>query len=68
MEIEYISETTAAMLYTTLSNGKQFLNERQASAPVGLTPKQHNFGDKVFMVEINSYLRREILIPRGKES
>nr|WP_240797180.1 transposase [Vibrio tasmaniensis] len=38
MEIEEVGETTAAMVYTTLGDGKQFKNGRQASAFVGLTP------------------------------
>lgn len=53
MEIEGVGETTAAMLYTTLGNGKQFKNGRQALAFVGLTPKQHSSGGKVFMIGID---------------
>lgn len=53
MEIEGVGETTAAMLYTTLGDGKQFKNGRQASAFVGLTPKQHSSGGKVFMIGID---------------
>jgi len=43
------------MLYKTLGDGKQFKNGRQASAFVGLTPKQHSSGGKVVMVGINKY-------------
>ena len=32
MVIEVVSETTVTMLYPTLGDGKQFKNERQASA------------------------------------
>lgn len=53
MEIEGVGETTASMLYTTLGDGKQFKNGRQASAFVGLTPKQHSSGGKVFMIGID---------------
>ncbi|EOD77534.1 Mobile element protein [Grimontia indica] len=53
MAIEGVGETTAAMLYTTLGDGKQFKNGRQASAFVGLTPKQHSSGGKVFMIGID---------------
>lgn len=53
MEIEGVGETTAAMLYTTIGDGKQFKNGRQASAFVGLTPKQHSSGGKVFMIGID---------------
>lgn len=44
MAIEGVGETTAAMLYTTIGDGKQFKNGRQASAFIGLTPKQHSSG------------------------
>ena len=53
MKIEGIGETTAAMLYATLGDGKQFKNGRQAAAFVGLTPKQHSSGGKVFMIGID---------------
>ena len=53
MKIEGVGETIAAMLYTTLGDGKQFKNGRQASAFVGLTPKQHSSGGKVFMIGID---------------
>lgn len=53
MEIEDVGETTAAMLYTTLRDGKQLKNGRQASAFVGLTPKQHSSGGKVFLIGID---------------
>jgi len=49
-EIEGVGE--AAMLYTTLRDGKQFKNGRQASAFVGLTPKQHSSGGKVFWITV----------------
>ncbi|MEZ8545948.1 IS110 family transposase [Vibrio cyclitrophicus] len=55
MEIEGVGETTAAMFYTTLGDGKQFKNGRQASAFVGLTPKQHSSDGKVFMVGSDKY-------------
>ena len=41
------------MLYVTLGNGDQFKNGRQASAFVGLTPKQHSSGGKTIMLGIN---------------
>ncbi|WP_348541511.1 IS110 family transposase [Vibrio zhanjiangensis] len=53
MELEGIAETTASMLYVTLGNGDQFKNGRQASAFVGLTPKQHSSGGKTIMLGIN---------------
>ncbi|HHF2916158.1 TPA: IS110 family transposase [Vibrio diabolicus] len=53
MKIEGVGEATAAMLYNTLGDGKQFKNGRQASAFVGLTPKQHSSGGKVIMIGID---------------
>lgn len=53
MEIEGVGEATASMLYSTLADGKQFKNGRQASAFVGVTPKQHSSGGKVQMIGID---------------
>lgn len=53
MELEGVGETTASMLYATLGNGSQFVNGRQASAFVGVTPKQYSSGGKVTMVGID---------------
>jgi len=41
------------MLYSLIGNGKQFENGREAAAFVGLTPKQHSSGGKVFMMGID---------------
>ena len=53
MKIEGVGVTTAALLYVTLGNCQQFKNGRQASAFVGLTPKQHSSGGKVIMMGID---------------
>jgi len=53
MDIEGVGETIASMLYATLGNGEQFKNGRQASAFIGLTPKQHSTGGKVVMLGID---------------
>lgn len=53
IEIEGVGEKIAASLYTTLGDGKQLKNGRQASAFVGLTPKQHSSSGKVFMIGID---------------
>lgn len=53
MKIEGVGEATALMLYTILGDGKQFDSGRQASAFVGLTPKQHSSGGKVIMIGID---------------
>ena len=53
MALEGVAEVCASMLYSSLGNGKQFKNGREASAFVGLTPKQHSSGGKVFMMGID---------------
>ena len=53
MALEGVAEVCAGMLYSSLRNGKQFKNGREASAFVGLTPKQHSSGGKVFMMGID---------------
>ena len=53
MALEGVAEVCAGMLYSSLGNGKQFKNGREASAFVGLTPKQHSSGGKVFMMGID---------------
>ena len=53
MELEGVAEVSAAMLYATIGDGKQFKNGRQASAFIGLTPKQYSSGGKVVMMGIN---------------
>jgi transposase len=55
MALEGVGETTASMLYATLGNGTQFTNGRQASAFVGLTPKQYSSGGKVTMLGIDKF-------------
>jgi transposase len=53
MEIEGVGEATASLLYATLGNGKQFKNGRQASAFVGVTPKQYSSGGKALILGID---------------
>ncbi len=48
-----VAEVCAGMLYSSIGNGKQFKNGREASAFVGLTPKQYSSGGKVFMMDID---------------
>ncbi|MFZ3516696.1 transposase [Vibrio harveyi] len=55
MKLEGVGETIAAMLYSTLGDGLQFKNGRQASAFIGLTPKQYSTGGKVVMMGIDKY-------------
>ena len=53
MDLEGVAEVCAGMLYSSIGDGKQFKNGREASAFVGLTPKQHSSGGKVFMTGID---------------
>lgn len=53
MELEGVGDVGAALLYTSLGNGSEFKNGRQASVYVGVTPKQHSSGGKTCMIGIN---------------
>ncbi|WP_019617058.1 IS110 family transposase [Psychromonas ossibalaenae] len=53
MDLEGVAEVCAGMLYSSIGDGKQFKNGREASAFIGLTPKQHSSGGKVFMTGID---------------
>lgn len=52
MDLEGVAEVCAGLLYSSIGDGKQFKNGREASAFIGLTPKQHSSGGKVFMTGI----------------
>jgi transposase len=52
-ELEGVGEVCSAMLYANLGNSSSFKNGRQASAYVGVTPKQYSSGGKVTMRGIN---------------
>jgi transposase len=49
MALEGIGDVCAAMLYASIGDGREFKNGRQASAYIGLTPKQHSSGGKTYM-------------------
>lgn len=53
MALEGVAEIGAAGLYASLGDGSGFKNGRQASAYIGVTPKQHSSGGKVVMVGID---------------
>nr|WP_240697191.1 transposase [Vibrio genomosp. F6] len=55
MDLESVGEVTASMLYANLGDGTQFTNDRQASAFIGLTPKQYSSGGKVTMMGIDKF-------------
>lgn len=52
MALEGVAEVCSGMLYSTIGDGKQFQNGRQAAAFVGVTPKQHSSGGKTIMTGI----------------
>ena len=49
LELEGVGSVCASMLYTSIGDGSEFRNGRNASVYVGLTPKQHSSGGKTFM-------------------
>ena len=53
MALEGIGEVCASMLYASIGDGREFKNGRQESAYIGLTPKQHSSGGKVYMMGID---------------
>jgi transposase len=53
MDLEGVAEVCASMLYSSIGDGKQFKSGREASDFIGLTPKQHSSGGKVFMTGID---------------
>lgn len=55
MELEGVAEMGAVGLFTSLGDGSQFKNGRQASAYIGVTPKQHSSGGKTVMVGIDKH-------------
>lgn len=52
-ELEGVGDVCATLLFITPSNGSEFKNGRQASAYVGVTPKQYSSGGKVSMKGID---------------
>jgi len=48
-QLEGVGPINAAGLYIVLGDGKNFSSGREASAYIGLTPKQHSSGGKVSM-------------------
>lgn len=48
-EMEGVGDVCASLLFANLGNGSSFKNGRQASAYVGVTPKQYSSGGKVSM-------------------
>ena len=53
MDLEGVGNVCSAMLYANLGDGRDFKNGRQASVYIGLTPKQHSSGGKVYFSSTN---------------
>jgi len=53
LALESVGEVCAAMLYANIGDGRDFKNGRQASACIGVTPKQHSSGGKTHMMGID---------------
>jgi len=53
LDLEGVGPVCAARLYASLGDGGNFKKGRDASVYVGVTPKQHSSGGKVYMRGIN---------------
>ena len=53
VKLEGVGPVCASMLYASIGDGKEFKNGRQASAYIGLTPKQHSSGGKTYLIGID---------------
>lgn len=49
IKLEGVGNVCASRLYASIGDGKEFKNGRQASAYIGLTPKQHSSGGKTYL-------------------
>ena len=49
LDLEGVGDVCASLLYASIGNGKEFKNGREASTYIGLTPKQHSSGGKIYM-------------------
>lgn len=49
LDLEGVGPVCASMLYTSIGDGSDFRNGRQASVYAGLTPKQHSSGGKTYI-------------------
>lgn len=53
VKLEGVGGVCASLLYASIGNGQEFKNGRQASAYIGLTPKQHSSGGKTYLKGID---------------
>ena len=59
--LEGVGDVCAIKLFTSLGNGEGFKNGRQASAYIGVTPKQYSSGGKVSMKGIDKVGGNKVL-------
>lgn len=55
LALEGVAEKNAIGLYVAIGGGDQFRNGREASACIGVTPKQHSSGGEVHMKGIGKF-------------
>lgn len=60
LALEGVGPVGATQIYATLGNGSAFANGRNASAYVGLTPKQHSTGGKTVLISIGKICNRRL--------
>jgi len=53
LDLESVGVVCAALLYSSIGNGKNFKNGREASVYVGVTPKQYSSGGKTYIMGID---------------
>jgi transposase len=56
MDLEGVGPISAILLFATLGTGEAFLNGREFSAYVGLTPKQYSSGGKTNLIGISKHV------------
>ena len=55
LALEGVAEKNAIGLYVAIGGGDQYKNGREASACIGVTPKQHSSGGEVHMMGIGKF-------------
>ncbi len=59
--LEGVGPISSVLLYATLGTGEAFVNGRQFSAYLGLTPKQYSSGGKTVLIGISRYVANKRL-------
>jgi transposase len=63
MKIERIGSVTTSVLVAVIGDSKIFKNRREASARLGLVPKQYSSGNKTPVDYVNN-VDNSLLVPR----